>query len=200
MKKQTKIILAILAPLLAISWISSFLVFQAPVRVSAFCAADDGKLFICMREQLLIVSPDDTIEQIRCPVDSPCKIEISEDNLITVYGFTFCRQYDLSLEEVGDAIDLPHTQRRQDLRKSISAGGSEYSYKSSFGRYRFLETKADGETILRYEMPVLDYAVMLCAIISSALVFAAIPLVLVHIFRNYKTTDRGKILWNEWKK
>lgn len=179
---------------------STFLVFLAPVKVSAFCAAEDRTVFIGIRDQLLIVSPNNTVKQLRCPIDSPCKIEVSGENTVTIYDYTYFREYDLSSGKIGDTIDLQHIQQKQNLREPIYAGDAEYYYIKRFGRYSIWETKPDGETILRYEMPSLDYVFKMCAIISSVLVFASIPFVLVHIFRNYKVTDRGRILWNERKR
>lgn len=201
MKKQTKKLFILMGILLGFSWISFMLIIVGPVRVrvSAFSASEDGTIIICQRDRLLLVSSNEAVETVSCPIESPFHVEAA-GNIITVSGYGYYREYDLSSKMFGSIMELEEPLQQQDLRKPVLAGDSEYSYKRSFGRYRFYETKPDGEMVLRYEMPLFDYVVMLCAITFGVPLFASIPFAIVHIFRNYKWTDRGMILWNEWKR
>ena len=200
MKRQTKTFLALIITALAIVWVLFFLIGFGPVspEVSAYSAFEDGTLVVCLRDRFLLVHRDGAVESVRCGMHSPSSVKTAE-NMITLYGYGSYLEYDLLTGSFGERTHLPEATKQQDLKSIITCGSSDYAYRSVWGRYSIYEINSNGDEALRYKMPILDYAVKLCAIIFGIILFSSIPFFVIHVYRNYKLTDKGWKLKTEQK-
>lgn len=195
MKKQTKVFLTILIVLLFAAWWSYILLFFGPLRpnVSAYNVDENGTVAICQRYRLLLVSRDNSIKKVACPPNDPDSVIVNGD-IITIFETNYYYEYDRSNGTMGKMTESSTISKKQDLHKEITKGNSVYSYNNHLGRYRIFETTSSGEVILRYEMPLFDYVVKICAIAFSIMLFGTIPFFIVHVFKTYRMTKHGWVL------
>ncbi len=177
------------------------LVGKVHFKVYAFCAAEDDTLVICQNDRLLVIPADGAVKTVNLGNlgQNPPQSAAVSGSTVTLFGYGSQREYDLSTGTLGKEIMTGESSSEQDLNIPVRAGGSEYSYESSFGRFRFYETKPDGEVILRYEMPLFDHVMLICMIIETPLLFLSIVLCVVFSIKNENWDDRPS-LWNMFKK
>lgn len=191
MKKSTKKFIVVLAIMLMCCWICFFLLIAESVKptVKAFCVTKDGTVVISQYYSLIFVSRDGSVKTVKCKYGTAYSMEAKEAEIILFLDGANI-SYDLSSGRFGNLVSISYDTKKQNLGEEIYADGSKYSYVNLLGRYKIYET-TEGNTVIRYEMPLFDYFIVIGALLFGTALFLSVLLFIIHLQKNYNIVVSG---------
>lgn len=186
MRKKTIAIQILMLLTLIAFWFSMLFYFAGivPTEIKSFTVDSDGTLAVCVTGRVVFCTTPGEEESKRLPgvIDTDHAIVLTQ-HTVTIYGShsswaTYDRQtWQLKSSGTGSPITT--------LSDPVPYKDSVFLYRSVWGRGQICEKTADGREIVWYRVPLGGFLFRIFLYVIGACFAVMIPLLLIHIVRNY---------------